>query len=90
MYVVIGYIAAALTTFSFLPQALKTIKTKSTDDLSLGMYSALVIGMIGWLIYGLILKEGPIIIANVITLIFAGIILSNIVKNKIKSKKSPS
>ena len=87
MYVIIGYVAATLTTFSFLPQALKTIKTKSTTDLSLSMYFALFIGMICWLIYGIILEEGPIIIANVVTLVFTGIILFNIIKNKKKDKK---
>ena len=88
MYVIIGYVAATLTTFSFLPQALKTIKTKSTTDLSLSMYFALFIGMICWLIYGIILEEGPIIIANVVTLVFTGIILFNIIKNKKKIRSN--
>jgi|TARA_Y100000310_G_scaffold141354_1_gene140789 MtN3 and saliva related transmembrane protein len=46
----IGLIAAALTTSCMLPQAIKTIKTKSTKDISLLMYSILIIGVIFWLI----------------------------------------
>jgi len=88
MYVIIGYIAASLTTFSFLPQALKTIKTRSTNDLSLGMYTGLFIVMLCWVAYGIILGEGPIIVANLVTMVFAGIILFNIAKNKLRDKKS--
>jgi MtN3 and saliva related transmembrane protein len=72
----LGLAAAACTTISFLPQAIKTIKTKDTRSLSLGMYAILVIGIALWAIYGIIIKDWPLIIANVITVIFSGIILA--------------
>ena len=72
---IIGLFAAACTTFSFLPQAIKVIKTKHTKDLSLGMYSIFTLGVLLWLIYGLLVKDLPLIIANIITLVFASTIL---------------
>ena len=72
---VIGLIAAACTTFAYVPQAIKIIKTKDTKSLSLIMYVIMTIGIVLWLSYGILLKDLPIIIANTVTLIFAGIIL---------------
>ncbi|WP_198246509.1 SemiSWEET transporter [methane-oxidizing endosymbiont of Gigantopelta aegis] len=72
---IIGYIAATLTTTSFLPQAIMTIKTRNTDSLSLGMYSAFTLGVLLWLIYGLKIGDNAIIFANAITLLLAGSIL---------------
>jgi len=72
---IIGLVAAFLTTGSFLPQAIKVIKTKNTSDLSLSMYSMFVCGVSLWLIYGLIIESLPIILANMITLILSGTIL---------------
>ncbi|MFY0688607.1 MAG: SemiSWEET family sugar transporter [Cyclobacteriaceae bacterium] len=71
----IGYIAASCTTFSFLPQAIKTWKTKSAKDLSLGMFLLFVIGVLMWLIYGYLLMSWPMLFANTITLVLAGSIL---------------
>jgi len=64
----IGFIAAFCTTVSFVPQAIKTIKTKQTKDLSLGMYSLFTFGILLWSIYGILLLNFPLIISNVITL----------------------
>ncbi len=72
---IIGYLAAFLTTASFLPQAIMTIKTRNTESLSLGMYSAFTTGVLLWLIYGLSIGDNAIIFANAITLLLAGIIL---------------
>ncbi|PIT86971.1 MAG: hypothetical protein COU33_00230 [Candidatus Magasanikbacteria bacterium CG10_big_fil_rev_8_21_14_0_10_43_6] len=66
----IGLIAATCTTIAFIPQSLKIIKTKHTKDLSLGMYSILTLGIFLWLVYGVLLKNPPIIIANAISLVF--------------------
>lgn len=79
---IIGYFAALLTTLSFLPQAIKTIKTKDTSGISLIMYSMFTIGVLGWLIYGFIKNDIPIFIANLVTLSLAGVILSLKVKYK--------
>jgi MtN3 and saliva related transmembrane protein len=67
---VLGFVAATLTTTSFIPQAFKTIKTKKTKDISLVMYSILNLGIIGWMIYGFVLVNWPIIISNMITILF--------------------
>lgn len=75
MIEIIGLIAGSLTTVSFLPQAIRIIKTKHTKDLSLPMYVAFVIGVAFWLIYGIMLGSISVILANAITLVLAGMIL---------------
>ena len=72
---VIGYIAATLTTVSFVPQAWHTFSTKDVSGISLGMYSVFTVGIALWLAYGLMLSAWPIVIANVITLVLASLIL---------------
>jgi MtN3 and saliva related transmembrane protein len=71
----LGYVAGALTTLAFLPQALKTFRTKSTKDISLAMWLLLCAGVACWLVYGILLGAGPIIAANALTLLLAGIVL---------------
>ena len=71
----IGFLAAIGTTISFLPQALKTIKTKSTKDISLSMYLLLCVGLALWLVYGFLIKSLPIIAANTLTLALGVMIL---------------
>lgn len=70
-----GYLAAIATTTSFLPQAFHTIKTKDTRGISLGMYIVYVFGIVMWLVYGIGIKDVPIISANSITLVLTVIIL---------------
>jgi MtN3 and saliva related transmembrane protein len=65
---ILGFVAAFCTTLSFIPQALRVIKTKHTKDLSLVMYSMFNFGIVLWLIYGVLIDAWPIIIANMITL----------------------
>ncbi len=72
---IVGIFAAILTTSAFVPQALKIIKTKSTKDISLGMYIILTTGILFWLIYGILLGEPPIIFANSIGFTLTFIIL---------------
>lgn len=72
---IIGLLAATGTTTSFLPQTIRTIKTKHTRDLSLGMYAILTTGVFLWLVYGILIKNMPIIIANAISFVFTTIIL---------------
>lgn len=71
----IGYLAATLTTASFLPQAILTIKTRDTQSLSLSMYSLFTLGVFCWLIYGVHIEDKAIIFANSITFILAASIL---------------
>ncbi|MDA3928913.1 MAG: SemiSWEET transporter [Prolixibacteraceae bacterium] len=82
LFTIIGLLAATLTTVSFIPQAIKVIKTKQTKDLSLTMYSAFTLGIFLWLIYGIMTKDAPIIVANVVTAILASIILIMKIKYK--------
>ena len=71
----IGFAAAALTTGSFLPQALLTLRTRDVSGISLGMYSSFTGGVALWLAYGVALGEWPIVAANAVTLALAGTIL---------------
>lgn len=73
---IVGYVAAFLTTASFVPQAWHTFKTRDVRGISLGMYSTFTLGVAGWLLYGLLLSAWPIVIANAITLALAAGILS--------------
>ena len=70
-----GAIAATLTTASFIPQALKTIRTRDTGGISLGMYVAFTIGVAFWFGYGLVLHSWPMIVSNAITFVLAMTIL---------------
>ena len=71
----IGFLAAVLTTASFVPQAWHTFRTRDVRGISLGMYSVFTAGVACWLIYGLLLGAWPIVIANCITLALAAAIL---------------
>ena len=71
----IGFFAAFCTTIAFLPQAIKVYKTKSTKDISLYMFLIFTVGVISWLIYGLIINDWPVILANAVTLILSFFIL---------------
>ncbi|MGX7776563.1 SemiSWEET transporter [Streptococcus pluranimalium] len=71
----IGFIAACLTTFGFVPQVIKVIKTKDTESISLGMYLMAVTGMILWAIHGFHHNDMAIVLANAISATLAGIVL---------------
>jgi MtN3 and saliva related transmembrane protein len=72
----IGYLAASLTTASFVPQAWKTFTTKDVSGISLVMYSMFTLGVALWLFYGVLLGAWPIVVANSITLALAVAILT--------------
>ena len=67
----IGYLAASLTTLSFLPQAIKVITTRNTQGISGLMYIIFVCGLVMWLIYGLLIGDTAVSMANFLTLVFA-------------------
>jgi MtN3 and saliva related transmembrane protein len=71
----IGLVAGFCTTVSFLPQVIKTWKEKSAEGLSLGMFSVFCIGVLLWLVYGIILQDPAIILSNLITLLLASTLL---------------
>jgi MtN3 and saliva related transmembrane protein len=72
---IIGLAAATCTTTSYVPQVVKAWRTKSTHDISVGMFLLLTVGVGLWLIYGVLLSDLPLIIANLITLCLTGAIL---------------
>ena len=68
---IIGYLAACLTTFSFLVQAIKSWRTKDLSGISVGMYSMFASGVALWLVYGIAIDSMPLIVTNALTLAFA-------------------
>jgi MtN3 and saliva related transmembrane protein len=68
---VLGLVAASLTTIAYVPQVVKTWKSRSSKDLSLKMLLTFCAGIILWLIYGVLEKDTPIIAANSVTLLLA-------------------
>ena len=71
----LGYVAATLTTASFFPQALKTLRSGDTSGISLRMYLLFTIGIGAWALYGLLVGDGPVLVANLVTLVPAGVVL---------------
>ncbi|MCX6801849.1 MAG: SemiSWEET transporter [Candidatus Diapherotrites archaeon] len=71
----LGFVAGFLTTISFLPQAIKAWKTKSTKDISLPMYLVFILGVFLWIIYGFMINSLVVMLANVVTLLIALFIL---------------
>ena len=71
----LGYVAATLTTVAFVPQAIKTIRSKDTRSISLGMYAVFTVGIAFWFGYGIVLGSWPMIVSNVITFALSATIL---------------
>ncbi|MCY7319069.1 MAG: SemiSWEET transporter [Ramlibacter sp.] len=71
----IGYAAAFLTTCSFVPQVWQTWRSRDVSGISLGMYLVFAVGVALWLLYGLLKQQWPIVLANAITLVLAGLVL---------------
>ena len=72
----IGLIAAVLTTASFVPQAWKIIRHRQVKDLSVTMCAMMFTGQGGWLIYGVLIQDFPLILANIIGCSLTGTILA--------------
>jgi MtN3 and saliva related transmembrane protein len=72
----LGYVAAVLTSVSFIPQAVMTIRTRDTHGISRGMYVMFTVGVACWLGYGVAMNSWPMILANSVTLALAGTILA--------------
>jgi MtN3 and saliva related transmembrane protein len=66
---VLGYVAGSLTTLAFVPQVVRTWKTRSAGDLSWGMLVIFMSGVVFWLAYGVVLGSWPIIVCNGLTLV---------------------
>ncbi|NES02372.1 MAG: hypothetical protein F6K22_05680 [Okeania sp. SIO2F4] len=72
---ILGLFAGSLTTIAFLPQVIKTWRTRSTKDISLEMFAIFCSGVLLWIIYGSLVKDIPVIFTNVATLSLASPIL---------------
>lgn len=84
----IGYIAALLTTISFIPQAIMTIRTHDTEGISVSMYVIFVTGVFFWFVYGVIQQDIAIIAANFLTFVLALPILVIAARNELKRRRS--
>ena len=81
-FVIFGYFAVFFTTVSFFPQAIKTLKTRNVEGLSLLTYTFLFLGSLSWFLYGSYLDDIPLRATNSLTTILTGLILFLIVKEK--------
>ncbi len=82
----IGTVAGALTTVAFLPQVVKTWRSRSAGDISLSMFLAFCTGVALWLIYAVLVRAWPIILANAVTLCLAGLILAMKIRHVMDGK----
>lgn len=72
----LGFAAAICTTAAFVPQVLQILKTGNVDGISLGMYSIFTLGVALWLSYATLIGDLPMLLANLVTLILAGAVLT--------------
>jgi len=80
----IGLVAAVLTTVGFVPQLVKTLKTKNVEGISLTMYLVMFLGLIFWLTYGFLIDSFAIKLANIVS----GILVFSLIVLKVMYKKS--
>jgi MtN3 and saliva related transmembrane protein len=73
---ILGFLAAVCTTASFVPQVWHILKTRDTRAISLMMYLLFTVGVVLWLLYGIMIGSTPVIVANSITLVLALVILT--------------
>lgn len=71
----IGSIAAVCTTLAFVPQVVQSWRTRDLRGISLPMYTIFTVGVLLWLIYGILIQDWPVIIANAITAMLASVVL---------------
>jgi len=71
----IGYAAAVLTTAAYVPQVIHVFRRRSADDISTAMYIAMTCGVGCWFVYGILIRQAPIIVANGIVFVLAAIVL---------------
>jgi MtN3 and saliva related transmembrane protein len=84
--VIIGYLAGFCTATAQFPQALKVIKTGETKSISMGMYSIMTFGILCWFLYGVLLQNLPMILANGVCLIPSLYILYITIRNILRTK----
>ena len=75
LHLCIGSIAAVCTTLAFVPQVVQSWRTRDLSGISLPMYTIFTIGVLLWLMYGILIRDWPVIIANAITAMLASVVL---------------
>ncbi len=83
----VGYVAATLTTLSFVPQAVKTLRSGDTAAISLRMYLLFTSGVALWGVYGWLQGDGPLVVSNAITLVSAGLILQSKLRSVLAGRR---
>ncbi|MGM8062230.1 SemiSWEET transporter [Vogesella indigofera] len=86
----LGYLAALLTTGSFLPQVLHTLRTRDTHSISLSMYLMLVCGTATWLLYGLSIAALPVVLANALSMLMSSVILVMKLREVVRTRTAKS
>ena len=71
----LGMTAGTLTTIAYLPQVMKVWKTRSTHDISAGMFATLCLGLLMWVFYGVTIQSMPVIVTNIVSFLLASIVL---------------
>ena len=84
---IIGFVATSLTAIASVPQVIKTIKTKDTKSVSLLMFIILTLGYAGWLTYGSLRMDLPMIIGNAVGISFQLVIIIFKIVNIAKGKE---
>ncbi|WP_018609653.1 SemiSWEET transporter [Uliginosibacterium gangwonense] len=72
---ILGLVAGTCTTVAFIPQVLQVWRTRSAQDISIGMYSVFIVGVALWLVYGLVVNSMPVVVSNLVTLLLASAVL---------------
>ena len=86
---ILGLVASGFTMMAFVPQVVKTWRTKSSADLSLGMYSLLTGGAVLWLAYGLLIRDLPIVVTNAVTLTLLLLVLGQMAWHRRRQPDAP-
>lgn len=79
----IGWVAACLSTCSFMPQAYTTLRTRNTEGLSLAGFTLIFTSIVCWLLYGIALGDGPLIATNIVSATTSGIVLAILVRQRV-------
>lgn len=79
---ILGILATSFSTLAFIPQLIKIVKTKETKDLSLVSFLVLSLGALSWLMYGILIRQWPVIVTNTLVLIFGLFIVAMKIRYK--------
>ncbi len=84
----IGMIAAVCTTAAFVPQVLQILKSGNVDGISVAMYSILTFGVALWMIYGIILQDLPLFLANLVTFLLSSSVLALTIRKRLQNRRN--